>query len=253
MNLGDFYKHDRRLGSTMQFDGVDVYAKYNADVHSFVPTAGSVDNTMQRKVSKSSFDLFHFDFAACTLVVDAYVGGANKLDMLMNVNGYIAAARKCVIYYAEDLGFEFDANLASYSVTDTGVEWFTDVSLTFNAIRRMPLVSGNNSKLTTFEFENLGSVPSGLRLKITPTGSFGSSQLWINRGTDDEQHITISSLTQSYMFLIDGIDGLVQERGINSILKTDLITFPKVQPGMNKVTINFAASVEYEFYPTFEI
>lgn len=252
MNLGDFYKRDRRLGSTMTFDGVDVYGRFNADVHSFVSTSGGVDNTVTRKVSKSSFDQFYFDFNAGTLVVDAYVGGANKLDMLMNVNGYIAAAKKCVIYYSEDLGFEFDANLESYSVSDTGIEWFCDVSLTFNAIRRMPLVS-ESSSLTNYKFENLGTRPSGLRITITPTGSFDNAYIRVNPNTDDELKINFTRITQAYKFIIDGVDGKVTENGINAILKTDLVKFPYVVPGMNTVSINFAASITYEYYPTFEI
>lgn len=252
MDLGDFYKHDRRLGPTLEFNGVDVYGRFNADVHTFTPIQGSIDNTVQRKVSRSAFDVFNFDFGAGTLEVGAYVGGANKLDMLMNVNGYIAAAQKCIIYYSEDIGFEFDANLESYSVTDAGVEWFSDVTLTFNAIRRMQLTTESSTR-SSFEFENLGSVPSGVRITIVPSFGYSNATLTLNDNLDTEMVIRFPKLTKSYKFIIDGIDGKVTENGINAILNTDLISFPKVYPGINTVSINFSGTITIEYYPTFEI
>ena len=252
MNLGDFYKHDRRLGPTVTFNGVDIYAKYNADVHSFTPSAGTIDQTYARKVSKSTFNSYYFDFAEGTLEVGCYVGGANKLDAFMNANGLIAAAKDVVIYNSDDIGFYFDAVLTGYSVEDTGIEWFNNVVLTFAAIRHMPIVTETFSG-TSFEFENLGSIASGVKLTIVPTTSTTKQSFTLNAGTDDANKITFTQLTQSYSFVLDGIDGHVTRNGINAIQYTDMIIFPKVIPGMNTITATFNASWTIEYYPTFEI
>lgn len=252
MNIGEFYEHDQRLGSVTTFNGVDIYAKYNADVYSFTPSAGPIDGTFQRKVSKSTFENFYFDFANGTLQIDAYVGGANKLDAIMNVNGLIAAASETTIYYAEDIGFYFDAILTSYSVTETGVEWFFDVSMTFDAIRHMPIVSETFAG-SSFKFENLGSIPSGIKLTFVPSATISNPTLTFNDNTPFEQKVTFTRLTASYTFVIDGIDGHVTQNGINSILLTDLVKFPKAIPGWNTVNASFTADWTVEFYPTFEI
>ena len=252
MNLGEFYEHDQRLGPATTFNGVDIYAKYNADVHSFTPNAGSINSTIQRKVSKSTFENFYFDFANGTLQIGAYVGGANKLDAIMNVNGLIAAASETTIYYAEDIGFYFDAILNSYSVTETGIEWFFDVSLTFDAIRHMPLVSQTFAG-SSFQFENLGSIPSGIKITLVPSATLAKPSFTLNDGTSSEQKIMFTKLTSAYTFVIDGIDGHVTQNGINSIQLVDLITFPKAIPGWNTVSATFTADWIIEFYPTFEI
>lgn len=251
-NVGDFYEHDQRLGSITTFDGIDIYAKYNADVYSFVPTPGGVDATYQRKVSRSTMECFYSDFQTSTLDVLCYVGGANKLDALMNVNGLIAAAQKTEIYYEEDIAFDFDAVLTSYSMTETGIEWFFDVKMTFAAVRHMPIKTMKYTG-TSYSFDNNGATNSGMRLTIVPSSSGSNGKITLNDGLQTEHVITLTTYTSSYTYLIDGIDGYVRKNGINSLLETDLTKFPKAYPGTNTITTSFSATVTVEYYPTFEI
>lgn len=250
--VGDFYEHDQRLGSITTFDGIDIYAKYNADVYSFVPTPGGVDATYQRKVSRSTMESFYSDFQTSNLEISCYVGGANKLDALMNVNGLVAAAQKTEVYYEEDIAFDFDAILTSYSVTETGIEWFFDVSLTFAAVRHMPLKTATYTG-TSYSFSNYGATDSGIRLTIVPSSSGSNGTITLNDGLETEHVITLKTYTSSYTYLIDGIDGYVRRNGINSILDTDLTKFPKAYPGNNTINTSFSATVTVEYYPTFEI
>lgn len=249
---GDFYEHDQRLGCVTTFNGVDVYSTYNADVYSFTPTPGSVDATYQRKVSRSTIQTFHSDFQTSNLDISCYVGGANKMDALMNVNGLVAAARSTEIYYEDDIAFDFDAVLTSYSVTETGVEWFFDVTLTFAAIRHMPLKTMTFTG-TSYSFNNYGATESGIRLMIVPSSSGSNGKITLNDDTDSEHVITLNSYTSSHTYLIDGIGGYVRRNGINFILDTDLTKFPKVYPGTNTIDLSFSAKVTIEYYPTFEI
>lgn len=251
-NVGDYYERDQRLGSITTFDGIDIYETYNADVYSFVPTAGSVDATYQRKVSRSTMESFYSDFQTSNLEISCYVGGADKSDALMNVNGLIAAAQVTDVHYGEDASFDFDAILTSYSVTETGIEWYFDVSLTFAAVRHMPLKTAQYTG-TSYSFSNDGATNSGIRLTIVPSSSGSNGTITLNDGLESEHVITLKTYTASYTYLIDGIDGYVRANGINSILDTDLTKFPKAYPGNNTINTSFSATVTVEYYPTFEI
>lgn len=63
--------------------------------------------------------------------------------------------------------------------------------------------------------------------------------------------INIFPLTANKMFIIDGINSKVTDNGANAIGKTDLINFPKLQPGENEITMSHPVTVTIKYYPTF--
>lgn len=259
-SYADFYERDQRLGPVTTFDGVDVYGKFNADLYNFSPSSVEPSVNYNRQTGRSDFDVYSSIFNNGTIELDFYVGGANKFDMYMNVNGLIAAAKDIVLYCEEDLGFEYEAVLSSYSSTETGIEWFSSVSLVFQAIRRMPLVSISKQNQHELKFENLGAVESGVRITMTSSTTLNDVLMILNESDlDNYNSIMIDSIQANYPLVIDGINGKVLENGVNAFSKTDIIDFPKVLPGVNTLKLTTLAQQDrycdwkVEFYPIFVI
>lgn len=63
--------------------------------------------------------------------------------------------------------------------------------------------------------------------------------------------ITISKLTANRPFVIDGMTKRVLENGGNAFDKTDLIEFPKLEPGNNVITMSSNANLTVTYIPVF--
>lgn len=256
---GDFYKHDRRCGPVVRMNGEDLYAKYNADLVSITPSPGSIDLSYKRNTGRSSFTTYLSVDNNPTYDAMFYVGGANKMDMMLNINGLIAACKSGILYVDEDLACEYEAVLSSFSYEDTGIEWFSSVTLTFQAIRRFPLVTETVDDDSSITFENLGTVESGMRISVSTNGTITPFSIVINRGIEGaENQIDLDALTGNLTFVIDGIEGTVRENGVNAMLKTTLVNFPKVLPGDNTIefkknSVNAYVDATIEYYPTFAL
>lgn len=253
MSTGDHYSRDHRLGAVCEFNGVDVYAKYNADVYSFEPSDGELSTDYALKTSGSGFNLWHSKFGSFKLEIGFYVGGQDKRDLKQNVNKLIVAAKQCIIRYGDDFGFEFDCVLESYEVEFTDIEWYDDVVLTFAAVRRDKIdVTETSGTTTSVKFFNEGSKESGL--KITALSASTISNFKFMYLIDGEwEEVKIDQLKANLPFTLDGIEGKVQENGINAYNRSNLINFPKAYPGDNQVKFSSAVKAAVEFYPTYEI
>lgn len=240
--MGDeFYQIDKRLGSVCTINGKSAYGLFNADLKELKPIAGSVVADFSKATGRSSLRVADYKIDTGGIQAIFYVGGAQKEDCYINTSNLIAECQSCIIKTDEDR-FEYVAVMTAYNVVETGVEFFNEVTLTFSAIKRLPMVTrrfegGNGS------FKNVGSIPSGVRLVVTPNSALTS--LTVNG-------IEIADMTAGLPFVIDGLVGEVVCNGINRFLSTDLIEFPKVNPGNNEVNVsNTNVVVEVSFYPTF--
>ena len=63
--------------------------------------------------------------------------------------------------------------------------------------------------------------------------------------------ITVTELDPGITYVIDGIEGRVTANGVNYFGHTDLIDFPKIQPGGNRFEISENVPVTVSFYPVF--
>ena len=253
VSRGDHYSLDKRLGAVCTFNDEDVYARFNADAYSFIPSGGELTTDFALKTSQSGFNLWHSQFGSCKLEIGFYVGGQDKRDLKLNVNRLVAAAKQCVVYYGDDIGFEFDCVLESYTVDFTDIEWFDDVKLTFSAVRREPHENMTSSAaVTSMKFFNEGSKTSGLRITAVSSSTISNFK-FMYRIDGEWEEVTVDQIKANLPFVLDGIDGKVQENGINSYNRTDLINFPKVYPGENEVKFSSAAKMSIEYYPTYQI
>ena len=246
------YARNRRLGCYCEMNGEDVYAKFDADVYAFSPTNGAVEVSYDLKPSRSGFDVWNTRFGEHGLEVGFYVGGNGKSDLKQNVNGLIRAARQCTLVHGSDVNYEFDCVLTGFSVESTGVEWYDDVVLTFAAVRRGKLQNEVRSSTRSLTFYNYGTSESGLKVTLTSTSALSKATMTYE-SADGLKTVNVSNLKANTPFVIDGIEGKVLENGINSFLKTDLVSFPKAMPGENTISVSSSMKVEVEFYPTYEI
>lgn len=247
------YVKDKCLGGSLRIDGKNAYVEFNADLYNIEYGAGSIEQSYERKVGKSSFNAYHFEFETQQLTLSLYVGGIDKNDAFFNVNKLIAACKNCVIQHEDDSSYEFASVLTDYEVEFTEIEWFYSVGLTFDAIRRMPLVEFTAKSSKELEFVNFGSVVSGAKITLTANHQMQNVSVTCKDRFGNIQIIKINKLKTNTPFVIDGINGEILENGINVFNETDMVMFPMVMPGSNKISISSALSIKVEFYPTFEI
>lgn len=237
----DFYQVDQRLGSVCTINGKSAYGLFNADLKQIEPVAGAISANFSKALGASGLHVNSYEIKTGGIKVTFYVGGAYKEDCYINTSNLVAECQACTIKTDED-NFEYVAVLTGYKVTETGVEFYNEVELTFTAIRRLPMVTkvfdGGNGVV-----KNSGSIPSGVKLVVTPKSDIGSMTI---------NGITVNNLASGLPFIIDGLIGEVKCNGINRFLDTDLIEFPKVHPGDNEIkSSNANVKVEVSYYPTF--
>lgn len=253
--LIEVFENLSNLGGFVTFDGVNVFQKYDADLVSYTISQGSVSTTYRRASGKSSFHMYNFDFNASTMTLHFYVHGFSQDNAMMKVNGLVGAAKNPIIKFIDDEpDFEYATMLDSYSVSYTEVEWYYDVTMVMKAIRRMKLRTVTASSATSVSFDNPGTIASGAKLDVVRAELDKNVHLSLNFGDPEvSQDIAIKEMIGNVNFVIDGIDGKVSDRnGVNKILQTDLVKFPKVKAGRNRLNSNKPLSWVISFYPTFE-
>ena len=237
-----FYKQDARLGSYCTVNNKDVYNLFNADLKSITPTAGKITTDFSKAVGVSNLHINSYIIDTGGIKMVFYVGGMHKDDCYINTSNLIAECKNCIIKTSED-SFEYIAVMTDFSVVETGVDFYNEVTITFSVIKRLPIVTKELNDGDVIK--NVGSVESGAKYTITPQSNIESFTI---------NEITIKNLSSGLPFVIDGLLGEVKCNGVNRFLDTDLVNFPKVQPGDN--TINYSVSsakVEISYYPTFII
>lgn len=242
----NYYVNDQRCGPAVTINNKSAYYEFSADLKSLVPVAGNVETNYFKATGRSSWFVNNHEIQPGQIVATFYVGGAEKQDCYMNTSNLITECSECVIKTDED-EFEYVAVLTSVDFRETGIEFFNEVILTFSAIRRLGLVEHTLTKTsghTYASFINVGSIASGLRIEVTPSTSVSSVVV---------AGITLTNLTAGTVFVIDGITGDVKNGNLNGFLHTDLIDFPKVVPGENRIEFGSNVAVKVKYYPTFMI
>lgn len=236
---------DTQIGAFCSINGKDAYETFCADLKAFELAPNSIDYSAERNVSLSKFTVAHYRFGPSKLTVVFYVSGTTKDGCFLNCSNLVAECSNCVIEI-EDSEFEYVAVLVDFSVAETGVDFFNEVSLTFTAIKRARLVSvvsGSGSQ--SFNVTNAGSVESGCLLRLY--SNHGSTHV-----TWNGNRIEVTGLLPDVPFDINGIEGTVTADGLSALLNTNLINFPKVIPGANTLVKEYDDDVvEIQFYPTY--
>lgn len=242
-----YYENDSKLGDSCTINGKDAYTNFKADLIEFTTEGGEISTTFQKNTGNSGIRTVNHEYGIPNFSPKFFVVGQNKTDCMINTNRLISECSKCVIQVS-NTEFEFDCVLVSYKIEETGIDEYNYIILNFSAIRRLPLVTLATviSSGSSYSFTNVGTLPSGLRIKIRSTGKITSLKI---------NDITITDVDAYADFIIDGITGEVLYRTANAILKTDLIDFPKVKSGENTITYQSKSgtTMALEYYPTFNM
>lgn len=244
---GAAYQGERK-GYEVFINGVSAFTEYNADLIEKNEVPPSFTNSFARGLGKSSLRLDAVTKGFLKVKLSFYVGGDSFTKSLANVSALANAFKRCE-FHVENESFEYDAILNDVSYSYTGVCYFHKVEISLTCVRRLPLVVCNIGVQLSKDFYNDGDVESGLRLSFSMLGNVTSCSLL---------GINFTDLKRDSLYVVDGINGSVTEDGVNMFARTDIIEFPKVQPGKNVFTKggtpstgSFCSDVKIEFYPTF--
>ena len=171
--------------------------------------------------------------------MEFYVGGPSAEAVQTNIFNLLRAAKKCVIRKEGDV-FEYAAVLIDRNSEDTQVEPYYLVTLQLAVVRRKPLVI--KQILGNAIIYNEGNESSGAKISLSPAEEMGSFTI---------MGITIKDLSPGTTYVIDGITGRVTANGINYFAHTNIIDFPKIQPGKNEIEMSEDLSVMISYYPVF--
>lgn len=235
----NYFISDRRIGDKCFVNGKCTYDLFNADLKSMMLQPGTIEVSYMENTGKSGLVPYGSTIKNRGLIIEFYVGGKSIEDTQINVSNLICACEKCII--STDISrFEYDAIMTAYDETDTGVEPYKLVTISFNVSRRMPL--NMITLLSSGTFYNQGNTESGLCIKVTSKSTISNFTIC---------GITIKTLTANRPFTIDGINGRVTENGLNKFSNTNLIDFPKAVPGKNEINMSANVTAELSFYPVF--
>ena len=236
----NYYSEDRRVGEQCFFDEKDVYIDFNADLKNFLVTPGTITSDYGRSTGMCDLQAYHTYAEPLRLELVFYVGGPSAEATLTNVAGLMQAARQCVVRKEGDI-YEYAAVLVDRNCEDTGVDPYQQVSLSFDAIRRRPLIRKRIEG--TASIYNPGNQESGVKISIFPDQEMDMVTV---------MGITIESLKPGVVYVIDGISGRVTANGVNYFSHTNIIEFPKLAPGKNEIQVSTDVPVEIEYYPIYE-
>lgn len=238
---------DVKIGSTCTINGVDAYDSFKADLVSITPTPGNVESVYSVIGAKSKIDLHDMDISTGSLGVKFYVYGDTKNDMKLNTSRLLSSCSNCVISTDEDQ-FEYECVYNGCEIEFSEIEWYNIVTISFIAICRLPLES-RTANGTFISIKNDGAVQSGCRITFESETELDEITI---------AGIKVEDVHANQKLCIDGIDGeVVRIDGagtkINAFGDTDMIDFPKVQPGQNDFTSSKPVSWRIEWYPLFLI
>lgn len=267
----DFLFKDKQLGINTLINGVNAYDAFNADSISMSIIPPKVEKNIYKSLGKQDYKINTFKLGDGGLDIRYYIGGHTQQEAQINVNKLIREfVDKTAIIKTDETDFEYICVLESFTSEYTGVEFYYLVTLTLNAVKRLPLVTYDfaasyfsSNATVTCDFENTGMIQSGLDIILRFGGSTGFEIDYKNEKGKTQEVVFTSLSTSNYYYKIGGLDGVVYRAGninfatpTNVFSKSDLVDFPVVKSGENSVTFvqNTAGNIKQakiQFYPTF--
>ena len=258
--ISDYVNKDKHLGIPCIVDGRDVYDLYNADlIEEPELSPENIDSDFFSNAGGSSFYINYFKMPSFSMSVKFYVGGSTSLEAQTNYSKFISYfnGRVAVMQFG-DTEFEYVCSLKSFDISYTNVKYYYLLSITFNAIKRLPKVSAiiSNNISSGFIINNVGTKDSGVILVID--GTYSSLNIVVNDNT-----INVTDIPSGKILVLDGLDGVIAAADsyddykdgdyLNLFLYSDIIVFPKLLPGVNNISVSGGTiqNVIIEYYPLF--
>ncbi len=234
-----YYNEDGQVGERCFLNSKDAYIEFNADLKSFQVMPGKAESDYTVAAGNCTMNLHHYETEPFELALEFYVGGASIEDTQTNISNLLLTAKDCIIRKGEDI-FEYVAVMTDRESEETDIEPYHLVTCKFAAIRRKPMVRKVLDK--TSVVYNDGNTASGLCISVTPMKEMQSLTV---------AGITITEMKPDITYVVDGISGSVTANGINYFAHTDIIDFPKIEPGRNVISLSEEVPVTITYYPVF--
>lgn len=233
---------DKQIGDVVYINGMDAYLSFNADLINIVPTVEDPEYTSIMKPGGNTFNVLNYKFKPCLYDFSFYIGGVTYENAMTNVNRILQQLKNCTVKTSIDDSL-YTGIMRSYTCESTGVYHYQLLTVTLEAIRSFDLVKVDfNGDVT---IDNPGTVSSGLKISFKPGKVIETFTVY---------GVTIKKIKGVGSVVIDGIEGKVTENGVNKFADTDIINFPKIEPGLNTVSCSDGTiPVTLEYYPTFYI
>lgn len=265
----DFSALRQRLGYEVTVNGKSLFENYSADFIDMEIVPTKFDYNFYRNVGRSKFMINNVTNEPSKRKLKFYVGGESIELAQLNVDNMIKDMLNEFVLKIDDTEFEYSCVLTTEAEVEyTGVDYYYLVTLEVNVIKRYSLVRINfdliDSEEQELTFWNDGVIPSGLDIIIKSNGP-GFSVNYFDGLRNVYRTITLSNLpTGQAYYKIGGIEGVVEKDSVSSFddspenifSKSNLISFPMVKSGENKIVINQSAvgivtEVELLYYPVF--
>ena len=161
--------------------------------------------------------------------------GKSRFEVITNISNFAALLlKKCEIYLPDE--YYYTCVMTSISEVTEVVATEHMVTYQFDAIRHLPLESETLTK-------------SGIFICRSNVQTECIYEVITSQETVTVNDITIRNAKGTT--IIDGMKKTVTKNGENVYKNTDLISFPVLQSGVNRINISDNTRVKISYYPTF--
>lgn len=259
-----------KLGLTVTINGDDIYNVCNADLIDYEVVPSTITKDTYKYLGKHNYRLNSFTLGDSSLQLRFYVGGITEQLAQININILLSYfINKVPVITISDTEFEYICVLSSVESINTTVDYYYEVKLTIDAIKRLPLVNDEvDNPLIVHNIIYNGDIPSGLNVILQTINNQSSVSFNIKDSSGNINSYTFSDIANYSIINLDGINGKIYvatslsnlESGnvVNWFLKTNVIDFPKLCYGNNSITVTSGISgkiskIICQYYPLFMV
>lgn len=259
-----------KLGLTVTINGDDVYNICNADLIDYEVVPSTITKDTYKYLGKHNYRLNSFTLGDSSLQLRFYVGGITEQLAQININTLLSYfINKVPVVTISDTEFEYVCVLSSVESANTTVDYYYEVKLTIDAIKRLPLVNvERDNPIGGYNIVYNGDIPSGLNVIFQTINNQSSVSFNVKDPSGNINSYTFRGIANYSIINLDGINGKIYvatslnnlESGnvVNWFLKTDIIDFPKLYYGKNSITItsgvnNKISKIIWQYYPLFMV
>lgn len=161
--------------------------------------------------------------------------GSNTHDAIKKMSNLTAILSKQAELLMPD-DFYYYCILTGTGTATTKAPWIEQCTYTFIGLRHGPLETVILTESASVFIE--GNCETECRYIIdTPNKSLAVNDITINN--------------ISGQIVIDGMESLVQQNGVNKFADCEMISFPTLSPGNNQIEISGTAKVVIQYYPIY--
>lgn len=215
---------------------------YGAKLLDFVPGFPSLTNTVLEGKNYSLPRLLRSEVAPKSLAVRVTIRQPTYHCAMQTVSRLILALNKTVELYGPD-GLYYRAALDSSPLFSWLSIGFLEVGLSFQAVAHGALekvdIPRNNCPL-----HYPGTAPAGYKIEFTALTDLPSFTV---------NGITLTNIPAGANIVIDGIEKVITQNGVNKFAESDLIDFPRFDPTNPELIITMSQYIPMiiSYYPTY--